>query len=212
MTQSPISNTATATESPHLAARDRILATATDLFFRRGIHATGVDMLIEEAGVAKSTFYRHFPSKDALIVAWLRSAGARWIDTVSGALEDAPPLRALLDFWDRLADWAEGCGYLGCPYLKALAEIDEPHPALVEVENFVNEVDTYFIRTTAAAGFQNPEEIGIRLRLLTMGALMAIMLERTRRPLERARDVTVDLLASWRGLSRSEMEKLIANS
>jgi AcrR family transcriptional regulator len=59
------------------AARDRIVAAASDLFFRRGIRATGVDTLIERADVAKSTFYRHFRSKDDLIVAWLRSADAR---------------------------------------------------------------------------------------------------------------------------------------
>src|SRR2546427_11248048 len=102
--------------------RDRIVGAAADLFFRKGIRATGVDTLIEQADVAKSTFYRHFRSKDEVIVAWLRSSGARWIDVVNAQLEGTPPLRALAEFWDRLADWAEGCGYLGCPYLKALAE------------------------------------------------------------------------------------------
>ena len=92
-----------------------------------------------------------------------------------------------------------------------MAEIEEPfHPARAEIEGFVHEVDGFFSRTAAAAGFGDPEDIGVRLRLLAMGALTAIVLERTRDPMDRARDVTVDLLASWRGLPRSEMEQLIA--
>jgi AcrR family transcriptional regulator len=194
-------------------ARDRIVAAASDLFFRRGIRATGVDTLIERADVAKSTFYRHFRSKDDLIVAWLRSADARWIDVVTAELDrgDVPPARALAEFWDRLGDWAEATGFLGCPYLKALAEIEErSHPAVLEVDAFVGEVDRYFTRTAAAAGFPRPAEIGTRLRLLTMGALMAIVLERSRAPMERARDIAIGLLASWSGVSRAEMEALIA--
>ncbi len=197
------------------ATRDRIVGAAADLFFRRGIRATGVDTLIEQANVAKSTFYRHFRTKDELIVAWLRSAHARWIDVVTGQLDEnqTPPARALVEFWDRLGDWVEREGYLGCPYLKTLAEIEEPrHVARLQVDAFVHEVDDYFTRTAAACGFERPEELGLRLRLLTMGSLMAIVLERSRDPMDRARDLTIHLLASWRGITRSEMETIIAEA
>jgi AcrR family transcriptional regulator len=196
-------------------ARDRIVTAAADLFFRKGIRATGVDTLIEEANVAKSTFYRHFRSKDELVVAWLRSPQARWIDVVRAQIDanDTPPVRALLEFWDRLGDWAEKEGHLGCPYLKALAEIEEPdHVARLEVDAFVQEVDDYFTSTAEAAGLPHPRELGIRLRLLTMGVLTAIVVERSRLPMERARDITISLLASTQGLSRSEMEALIADA
>jgi AcrR family transcriptional regulator len=197
------------------AAHDRIVAAAADLFFRKGIRATGVDTLIEEANVAKSTFYRHFRSKDELIVAWLRSPQARWIDVVTGQLgtDRIPAGRALLEFWDRLGDWAEREGNLGCPYLKALAEIEEPdHVARLEVDAFVQEVDDYFARTAEEAGFSRSRELGIRLRLLTMGALTAIVVERSRLPMERARDVTVHLLASWRGFTSSELEDFLTEA
>ena len=200
-------------EGPAPQARDRIVGAAADLFFSKGIRATGVDTLIEHAGVAKSTFYRQFRSKDELIVAWLRSSQARWIDVVTAELEEdrIPPARALAEFWDRLGDWAEREGYLGCPYLKALAEIEEPsHVARLEVDAFIHEVDDYFARTAAACGLRSPREIGLRLRLLTMGALTAIVVERSREPLDRARDVTVHLLASWQGMTRSEMEAFVA--
>ena len=195
--------------------RDRIVGAAADLFFSKGIRATGVDTLIEHAGVAKSTFYRHFRSKDQLVVAWLRSPQARWIDVVTAGLDEArtPPARALVEFWDRLGDWAEAEGSLGCPYLKTLAEVEEPfHVARLEVAAFVREVDDFFTRTATACGFQRPRELGLRLRLLTMGALTAIVVERSREPMDRARDVAVHLLASWQGMSKSEMEALIAAS
>jgi len=195
--------------------RDRIVGAAADLFFRKGIRATGVDALIEHANVAKSTFYRHFRSKDELIVAWLRSPQARWIDIITTGLDEdgTPPARALVAFWDRLGDWAEAEGYLGCPYLKTLAEVEEPfHVARLEVAAFVREVDDFFTRTATACGFQRPRELGLRLRLLTMGALTAIVVERSREPLDRARDVTVHLLASWQGMSRSGMDAFIGTS
>jgi AcrR family transcriptional regulator len=195
--------------------RDRIVGAAAELFYRKGIRATGVDALIAQADVAKSTFYRHFRSKDELVAAWLRSPRARWIDIVTTGLDESriPPPRALVEFWDRLGDWAEAEGYLGCPYLKTLAEIEDPvHAARLEVAAFVHEVDDFFTRTATACGFQRPRELGLRLRLLTMGALTAIVVERSREPLNRARDVTVHLLASWQGMSRSQMEAFIAGS
>jgi len=198
---------------PALQARDRIVGAAADLFFSKGIRATGVDTLIEHAGVAKSTFYRLFRSKDQLVVAWLRSPQARWIDVVTAGLDEArtPPARALVEFWDRLGDWAEREGFLGCPYLKTLAEVEEPsHVARHEVEAFVHEVDDFFTGTAAACGLRDPRELGLRLRLLAMGALTAIVVEPSREPLDRARDVTVHVLASWQGMTRSETEAFLA--
>ena len=177
--------------------------------------STSVADILGEAGLSTRAFYRHFRSKDELIVAWLRSPQARWIDIITTGLDEdrTPPARALVAFWDRLGDWAEAEGYLGCPYLKTLAEVEEPfHVARLEVAAFVREVDDFFTRTATACGFQRPRELGLRLRLLTMGALTAIVVERSREPLDRARDVTVHLLASWQGMSRSGMEAFIAGS
>ena len=69
-----------------LPARERVLATALALFYRDGIRATGIDRVIAEAGVTKVTFYRHFPSKDALVVAFLESRQERWMAWFRDAL------------------------------------------------------------------------------------------------------------------------------
>ena len=72
-------------------ARARILSTACRLFYQQGIRATGINAIISQSGVAKATFFRHFPSKDALIVAWLRRPESRWLDRVQAEAEARSP-------------------------------------------------------------------------------------------------------------------------
>jgi len=98
--------TAAATEAPASAARERILHTAHDLFYRDGIRATGIDRMIAESGVAKLTFYRHFPSKNDLVLAFLDHRHARWMEWFEGALRrHGGHTRALVP---ALAEWLRG--------------------------------------------------------------------------------------------------------
>jgi AcrR family transcriptional regulator len=77
-------------------ARDRILRTASELFYKHGFHAVGIDLIIERAGVAKATLYRHFPTKDDLIAAYLEVADARFSAWFDGSINpDATPGEAL---------------------------------------------------------------------------------------------------------------------
>ncbi len=73
------------TPSGASAARERLLRTASDLFYREGIHAVGVDRIVAEAGVTRATFYRHFPSKEDLVEAYLGVEDAN----IRGAFDDA---------------------------------------------------------------------------------------------------------------------------
>jgi AcrR family transcriptional regulator len=184
----------------NLPARQRISNAAAELYLAHGILAVGVDAVIARADVAKSTFYRQFPSKDDLIVAWLQSPDARWLDEVAGELEQRglEPLRALVEFWDLLADWCERHRFSGCPYLNCLIEIGETdHPARQQIESFVRQEEQFFERTARAGGLSRPLDWALRQRTLAMGALIAVPLERSRSPMERARDMTVDLLVTW---------------
>ena len=73
------------------AARERILDTATRLFYAKGIRAVGVDLIIAESGVAKATFYKHFPAKDDLVVAYLDKVDGVWTGQLEAAAEAAGP-------------------------------------------------------------------------------------------------------------------------
>src|SRR5258708_37887538 len=92
-------------ESPHKSARERILETADDLFYREGIHAVGIDTIIDKSGVAKMSLYRNFASKDDLVAAYLESRGQRywqwWDGVMAGNAKEAR--RQLHDLFEAIA-------------------------------------------------------------------------------------------------------------
>ena len=112
-----------------LPARERILLTAHDLFYADGIRATGIDRVIAASGVTKVTFYRHFPSKDDLVRAFLDHRHARWmawfVDALGrrGAHERASDAGALLLLADVMAEWFADPAFRGCAFINAVAEV-----------------------------------------------------------------------------------------
>lgn len=109
--------------SENSAARDRLLRTAHALFYRDGIRATGIDRVIAEAGVTKVTFYRHFPSKDALVRAFLDFRHALWMGWFVDALgRFGGDTRGLAALADALAEWFAQPGFRGCAFINAVAE------------------------------------------------------------------------------------------
>jgi len=101
------------------AARDRILTTAHELFYRDGIRATGIDKVIAEAGVTKVTFYRHFPSKQDLILAYLDYRHRLWMDWFQGALLRHGDVVAAMQ------EWFESPDFRGCAFINAVGEMPE---------------------------------------------------------------------------------------
>ena len=117
------------TTAPSSAARARILDTATRLFYARGLRAVGVDTIIAESGVAKATFYKHFPAKDDLIAAYLDRVDAAWTGQLHAAAEAAGPAPAdqLVGLFDALGSACRRDGYRGCGFINAAAETDAGH-------------------------------------------------------------------------------------
>lgn len=112
-------------------ARDRILLTAHDLFYRHGVRATGIDRVIAEAGVTKVTFYRHFPSKHELILAYLDHRHARWMSWFQDALQRHGGTVAALK--PALAEWFQDPGFRGCAFINVVGELGEELPQVQEV-------------------------------------------------------------------------------
>jgi AcrR family transcriptional regulator len=192
------------------SARDRILQSAAELFPGGRIRVTGVDALIAHADVAKATFYRHFPSKDDLVAAWLRSPDARWLDVVVAELvgRGFTPLGRLVGFWEVLGEWAETEQFRGCPFLNTLAEIRDPdHPAYPEVESYINEVEAYLSRTAVEAGIHDAPTMARQLRFLAMGTWLAIVFEASIRPTVTARAMAVALLAAQMETTSDDVER-----
>jgi AcrR family transcriptional regulator len=107
--------------TPPLSPARRLLETATRLFYAEGIHAVGIDRIITEADVAKATFYKHFPSKDDLVVAYLEEQDRAGREAVA-ALPRKPPVEMIGAILSRVGTAAVAEGYRGCPFLNAAAE------------------------------------------------------------------------------------------
>ena len=121
----------TTSDSKTRPARERILLTAHDLFYREGIRSTGIDTVIEHAGVTKVTFYRHFKSKNDLIVAYLEYRHERWMGWFTAALQrHGGTLQALVP---TMAEWFRSPEYRGCAFINAVSEIAPALPQVTEI-------------------------------------------------------------------------------
>jgi len=182
-----------------LGPRDRILAAASDLFYRQGIRSVGVDAIIASARVAKASFYHHFQSKDDLVVAWLRSENARWLDRVAAETERRTddPTERLLVFFDVVEELIEQPEFRGCPYLNTAAELRAETGAARDAAGaFVLEVDAYLVGLATAAGVRSPDELGRALHLLIAGAFASSVAVRAAWPASAARRTAATLVAA----------------
>lgn len=156
------------------APRERILAAASELFTRQGVMATGVDTLIEFAGVAKATFYRHFPSKDDLIVAWLRDPRTRWLDRMRIEAEEraGSPEEVIPAFFDAVVEWLDGDGARGCPYVDTAIVMPDLAPAARDVIcAYLAEVEEYLRGRLVAAGRPDADALARELQTLLAGGI-----------------------------------------
>lgn len=154
-------------------ARERIFEVAKDLFYRLGIRAVGVEAIVAAAGATKMSLYRSFPSKDDLVVAYLRDRDAlywQWWDRVLAHHPDEPrqQIRAL---FKSVAGKTTRPDYRGCPFTNAATEFPDPdHPGrAVAVANKLK-LREGLRELARAAGAREPERLGDQLFLLMEGA------------------------------------------
>ena len=146
--------------------RERILETADRLFYRRGIRAVGVDTVAAEIGISKRTLYNHFPSKDALIGAYL----TRRLRTP--ATSDRPPAEQILGDFDRLEQSFGRPTFRGCPFVNAVAELGERrHPANAIAMAYKEQRRAWFRDLLVRLDVDDPDGLATQLVLLVDGAI-----------------------------------------
>ena len=179
--------------------RDHLVETALGLFMRDGFHATGIDRILAEAGVAKMTLYNNFRSKEALIVAALErhdAAFTEWLEGRVEALADTPGDR-LLALFDALDEWVSGDGYHGCPFMKACGEFDDVEdPVHTAALAHKRRVFLYVRGLADAAGADDPARLAGELFLLIEGAMVVSQMTRDRSTARRARAAAEVLVAA----------------
>jgi AcrR family transcriptional regulator len=158
-------------------ARGRILSTAYDLFCRHGVQSIGIDRIVAEAGVAKMTLYRHFRSKEDLVVAvldlreelWIN----RWVIAESRRRAETPRGRLLVIF-EMLDDWFRRADYEGCLFNNTLLEDHDPaSPARLVSIVKRSHIKTFLRSLAEEAGARDPETLAGQWQMLMSGAMMA---------------------------------------
>jgi AcrR family transcriptional regulator len=154
---------------------DRIMAVAYQLFSTRGVRDVGVNELIERSGVAKATFYRHFPSKDSLVLAFLKQRDQQWtMDLIlSEALRrGSTPREQLLAIFDVFGEWFQREDYEGCSFAKVLLEMGPGHPLGQASISYLTKIRGHIQAAGEEAGLVRPEEFAYSLLVLMKGAIL----------------------------------------
>ncbi|WP_175499294.1 TetR/AcrR family transcriptional regulator [Cellulomonas marina] len=160
--------------APSSVAR-RILDAATPLLYAHGLRAVSADRVIAAAGVSKVTFYRHFPTKDALVAAYLESWLAREQEATAALLAEHPdPVEALDALGRALADQPCAPGYRGCAFVHAASELpDEVHPARAVVTRHRDGWTAAVADLLGRAGAGDADDVARRLLVVRDGMLVA---------------------------------------
>ena len=159
------------------AKKDFLIDTAIRLFNRHGYHATGVDRLMEETGIAKTTLYRHFASKEALIVAALTKADEQARDEMRAFVEAASddPRERILATFGQLALWLDDAEFKGCPFMAAAGEYGAPgtpaDPVFQQARLHKRLYLAYFEELVRAARIPEPKTVAQQLIMLHEGAV-----------------------------------------
>jgi AcrR family transcriptional regulator len=184
--------------------RDELVRNALEIFYRNGFHATGMDMLVRETGVSKTSMYKHFRNKDELILAVLRLRDEHFRNWLYRRIEETAdtPGEQLLALFDVLKEWFALPGFRGCMFIKASAEFQEPqHPIYVQAAEHKRMLGEYFSALAMKAGAENPRDLSAQLMLLKEGAIVLAAMGVNRESADDAKKAAQVLLAghiaSW---------------
>ena len=165
-----------APEHRESAARERILDACYELFSHRGIRAVGVDEVVARSGVAKATLYRHFPSKDDLIIAFLNVREQRWTrnfveaEVLHRAEEPEQRLLAIFDIYD---EWFHREDFEACSFVNVLLELGRHHPAGAASIRHLEQIRSMVRRFAEDAGLHEADSFVQSWYILMKGSIVA---------------------------------------
>lgn len=186
-------------QQPPPPARDRLLAAAGELFYARGINATGIDTIVERAGVALATLYKQFGGKDRLVAAYLeerdRRWRAEWEDAIGASQQRVTAIFDALERW-----WVAEGRYRGCAQVAAAIEItDVDHPAMTAISRHKAHLQQRLAELAGEAGAVEPERTAADIAVIYEGTITALLLQNAPEPFQRARRLTTGLLPAAGG-------------
>ena len=156
--------------------RERILDNAYELFSSRGVRDVGVNEVIERSGVAKATLYRHFPSKDDLVLAFLHRREElwtyQWLER-EARRRGADPEERLLAIFDVFDGWFRRTDFEGCAFINVFLEMRNGHPVGTASAGFLENIRSLLRSLAEEAGLRDPEAFAHSWHILMKGSIVA---------------------------------------
>jgi AcrR family transcriptional regulator len=165
------------TTAKRSSARERLLAASNELFYRDGVHSTGIDAVIERAGVAKGSLYYIFGGKDELVAAYLRGRLEAWrqrVEARQAGIDD--PDEMILAVFDAIADYVSLPEFRGCPFVNAAAEAPAGESQQLAIKEYRDWVRQSFLELAADTAVADSEALADALIVLYDGALASTTL------------------------------------
>jgi AcrR family transcriptional regulator len=161
------------------SARERLLASADELFYHEGVQTVGIDRIIEHAGVAKASLYNIFGSKEELVRAYLESRHASTNERITRALTRfRTPRERLLGVFDALGELFTDPGFNGCAFISASAEAAHGSSVEQAADDYRASMRALFTDLAKEAGFADPDAVARQLHLLYDGATVSARMDR----------------------------------
>lgn len=185
-------------------ARDRIIETALNLFYKQGYLATGINQIIAESQVAKATFYAQFPSKEALCIAYLQARHKIWMDWLTTSIQrNAAPKEKLLGIFSFLKQWMQESNFRGCAFLNIASEVplsdseirNEVIKHKNELQNYIKEILVDVFESDKGRTALDAEKIAKTVYVLVEGAIVASQNYSSIWPIESAQAAVETLLS-----------------
>lgn len=178
--------------------RAELIRKALLLFYRNGFHATGMDLVAKETGVSKTSIYKHFRTKEELILAVLRLRDENFRNWLFRRMEDLAdtPKGQLLAMFDALEEWFLDDGFKGCMFIKASAEFQEPDDA-INAQAYAHKrllVD-HLEELGSQAKLENPYGVARQLLMLKEGAIVIAAMSHSEISAQEAKAIAKLLLA-----------------
>lgn len=160
--------------------QEHILKTASELFYKQGIKATGIDSIIKSTGVAKMSLYKYYPSKDDLVLAHLESSAFKLKQTILiGINEEKEPIQKIFKIFDIFEEIINSPNFRGCPFINASTEYaDVNHP----IHQFSADFYQYFCFLLSDlardANISNYQDLSKQLAILISGAIVTEQIQK----------------------------------